>query len=563
MSAEFQYDVFLSHNQADKPRVRRLVERLRTAGLRVWFDEWIVQPGDDPSPVGRERVAEGRVRDRELAIERGLEASRTLVLCLSPAALGSDWVGLERSTVLFRDPANAGRRFIPLLLADCKPQEMLRCYKYVDYRKETEKAFAELRQSLGTQKVESPTVSTRGLVVGEARDSKEQATSMTPQDPSEKPPEELRVAVDSTLLLSADSYLGCVLAPDPRAQQDFEFVVTIFCGCKNAYLRKPQARPKDSTPLLSLFWGDADTKPYVQPPPATTMTAPSDEELLPYFLALMHDHADELFDLAHHQLSDPRMDTIYWTGGNPKDRLVQVHSFLKDAGYFRHRTPLTKRLRKSALSLCGDSALLAPDLGGTIHYVLVYLFNLFAKGPPYAYRADGAVYYHPAWARRYALSGLPQKRVRFADLPPWGPILVELANSREWSKQIDRPFEKRFADGLWRLRAFTLATPFDPDAGKQAVLQYLFEGLNALGIIPPSYLGRFHQEQWTPESLKGCRIEGDIVASGNTPYARTRRELGKLAANIAAGWHPVIADYDSFRLDWEKPPHVPTEDIAI
>jgi hypothetical protein len=41
-------------------------------------------------------------------------------LCLSPAALGSDWVGLERSTVLFRDPANAGRRFIPLLLADCK-----------------------------------------------------------------------------------------------------------------------------------------------------------------------------------------------------------------------------------------------------------------------------------------------------------------------------------------------------------------------------------------------------------------------------------------------------------
>jgi hypothetical protein len=59
-------------------------------------------------------------------IERGLEASRTLVLCLSPAALGSDWVGLERSAVLFRDPANAGRRFIPLLLADCKFPDTLR-----------------------------------------------------------------------------------------------------------------------------------------------------------------------------------------------------------------------------------------------------------------------------------------------------------------------------------------------------------------------------------------------------------------------------------------------------
>ena len=103
MPDNFPYDVFLSHNSADKPRVRRLAERLRAVGLRVWFDEWIIQPGDDIY----------------LAIERRLEASRTLVLCLSPAALGSDWVGLEGSTVLFRDPANACRRFIPLLLADC------------------------------------------------------------------------------------------------------------------------------------------------------------------------------------------------------------------------------------------------------------------------------------------------------------------------------------------------------------------------------------------------------------------------------------------------------------
>ena len=110
MSSEFEYDVFLTHNQADKTRVRRLAERLRAAGLRVWFDEWVIQPGDDIY----------------LAIERGLEASRTLVLCLSPAALESDWVGLERSTVLFRDPSNAGRRFIPLRLADGKLPDTLR-----------------------------------------------------------------------------------------------------------------------------------------------------------------------------------------------------------------------------------------------------------------------------------------------------------------------------------------------------------------------------------------------------------------------------------------------------
>ena len=36
--ADFSYDVFLSHTSKDKPRVRRLAERLKKAGLRVWFD---------------------------------------------------------------------------------------------------------------------------------------------------------------------------------------------------------------------------------------------------------------------------------------------------------------------------------------------------------------------------------------------------------------------------------------------------------------------------------------------------------------------------------------------
>jgi hypothetical protein len=107
VNGKFKFDIFLSHNHADKPRVRRLAERLRAANLRVWLDEWIIQPRDDIY----------------LAIERGWEASRTLVLCLSPAALGSYWLGPEGSTVgrsnlPFRDPASAGRRFIPLLLAD-------------------------------------------------------------------------------------------------------------------------------------------------------------------------------------------------------------------------------------------------------------------------------------------------------------------------------------------------------------------------------------------------------------------------------------------------------------
>jgi hypothetical protein len=46
MPKKFNYDVFLSHSSKDKPIVRELAERLRADGLRVWFDEWIIQPGD-------------------------------------------------------------------------------------------------------------------------------------------------------------------------------------------------------------------------------------------------------------------------------------------------------------------------------------------------------------------------------------------------------------------------------------------------------------------------------------------------------------------------------------
>ncbi len=139
----FTYDVFISHNSRDKPRVRRLAERLRDAGLRVFFDEGVIKPGDDIY----------------LTIERGLDAARVQVLCLSPAALGSDWVALERSTVLFRDPTNAGRRFIPLLLADCDLPDTLRRYKYLDLREESEAAFEELLAACRAPAEEAPVVS--------------------------------------------------------------------------------------------------------------------------------------------------------------------------------------------------------------------------------------------------------------------------------------------------------------------------------------------------------------------------------------------------------------------
>ena len=114
----FAYDVFLSHNTADKPRVRHIAELLRAAGLKVWFDKWVIRPGDDIY----------------MAIERGLEDSRTLILCMSNAAFGSGWVQLERSTSLFRDPTNERRRFVGLLLEDCDIPDTIKRLKYIDAR---------------------------------------------------------------------------------------------------------------------------------------------------------------------------------------------------------------------------------------------------------------------------------------------------------------------------------------------------------------------------------------------------------------------------------------------
>ncbi|NTV51179.1 MAG: TIR domain-containing protein [Geobacteraceae bacterium] len=135
MADSFIYDVFLSHNQTDKPQVRRLAERLRSAGVRVWLDEWVVKPGDIIA----------------LKADEGLEQSRVLVLCISPTALASGWVALERSTVVHRDPSNAKRRFIPILLAECELPDTLAKYKYLDFRDESEVSFTELLAFCGPE----------------------------------------------------------------------------------------------------------------------------------------------------------------------------------------------------------------------------------------------------------------------------------------------------------------------------------------------------------------------------------------------------------------------------
>ncbi len=116
----FLYDVFLSHSSKDNAIVRDIAERLRSDNVRVWFDEWNIDSGDDiPAKI-----------------ERGLKFSRVLVLCLSSQALGSDWSQLEAGTFRFRDPINKGRRFVPLRLDNSPVHPTLANFLHIDWRPE-------------------------------------------------------------------------------------------------------------------------------------------------------------------------------------------------------------------------------------------------------------------------------------------------------------------------------------------------------------------------------------------------------------------------------------------
>jgi hypothetical protein len=117
-------DLFLSHNNADKPWTERLaaaIEADRTGPpLKVFFDKWDV-------PHGGDIPAE---------LEAGLQNSRYVGLVLSPESLSSDWVTLERSTAIHRDPGARQRSLIPLLRRTCDIPDMLARLKYIDFRRE-------------------------------------------------------------------------------------------------------------------------------------------------------------------------------------------------------------------------------------------------------------------------------------------------------------------------------------------------------------------------------------------------------------------------------------------
>lgn len=117
MSASFQYDVFLSHNSAQKDWTRELALHLPDEEFNVWFDEWVLRGGD----VG------------SIAMEKGIEESRHVVLVMSPEFLAAEWTDYETQIAILLDPANRGRKLVPILYSKCDVPPRLKRLTWIDF----------------------------------------------------------------------------------------------------------------------------------------------------------------------------------------------------------------------------------------------------------------------------------------------------------------------------------------------------------------------------------------------------------------------------------------------
>jgi hypothetical protein len=126
------YDVFLSHNRADKPWVRELAAWLADhefngRHLRPWLDEHFLDPGALGS-------------DAELTT--AMDRSRVLGLVLSPEALASAWVDIE---VRYFTRERAAGDVVAMLLRDCDLPAGLRSPAPIDFRNAADSAGARER----------------------------------------------------------------------------------------------------------------------------------------------------------------------------------------------------------------------------------------------------------------------------------------------------------------------------------------------------------------------------------------------------------------------------------
>jgi WD40 repeat protein len=126
--------VFISYSRKNEAFAERLARDLSDAGLDVWIDLRQIQGGE--------------IWQQE--IFRGLDRTDFVVLCLSPAAIASEWVQREVTTA-----KNAGKRIYPVMVEESFKQlqenaalNWLTDVQFIRFEGRYESAFPELLQAL-------------------------------------------------------------------------------------------------------------------------------------------------------------------------------------------------------------------------------------------------------------------------------------------------------------------------------------------------------------------------------------------------------------------------------
>lgn len=95
---KYKFDAFFSYNRNDGPLVKQIANEMTNAGIKVWFDEWEVQPG--------------KKWKKELC--RGIRESRSIIVFIGPSGVGP-WEEQEIENAIDQY-VNQGSSVIPVIL---------------------------------------------------------------------------------------------------------------------------------------------------------------------------------------------------------------------------------------------------------------------------------------------------------------------------------------------------------------------------------------------------------------------------------------------------------------
>jgi hypothetical protein len=135
---------FLSHSHADKEIARRLANDIRSAGIRVWFDEAELGIGDSLIH----------------SISRAIDESDFLLVLLSDDSVKSQWVTREVDVALTGEIAGKNVAVLPLLVTDCEIPPFLRGRISGDFRDGAnyQGELSRLLKRLGANRLHGPIV---------------------------------------------------------------------------------------------------------------------------------------------------------------------------------------------------------------------------------------------------------------------------------------------------------------------------------------------------------------------------------------------------------------------